>query len=220
MSEWWTYSLSDFLLFSPRTYYRLFELYHAAVWPAQLLAIAAGLAVIGLMWRGSSRLAIAVLAACWLWVAWGFLFTRYATINWAASYVAAAFAAEAALLLVFAVFGRTAKRGPGPTSRVGLGLVVFAVLVQPWVGILAGRDWRQLELFGLTPDPTVVATLGVAAAVPHWGRWLLLAVPILWCVAGSATLWALGSAEAVILPAAAMLAVTAAWKWSADLQVR
>jgi hypothetical protein len=27
MSEWWSYSLSDFLLFSPRTYYRLFDLY-------------------------------------------------------------------------------------------------------------------------------------------------------------------------------------------------
>ena len=35
MSEWWTYSLSDFLLFSPRTYYRLFELYNLAIWPTQ-----------------------------------------------------------------------------------------------------------------------------------------------------------------------------------------
>jgi hypothetical protein len=31
MSEWWTYSLWDFLLFSPRTYYRLFELYNLAI---------------------------------------------------------------------------------------------------------------------------------------------------------------------------------------------
>ncbi len=36
MSEWWTYTLSDFLLFSARTYYRLFELYNRDVWPAQL----------------------------------------------------------------------------------------------------------------------------------------------------------------------------------------
>ena len=35
MPEWWTYSLSDFLMFSPRTYYRLFELHNAAIWPAQ-----------------------------------------------------------------------------------------------------------------------------------------------------------------------------------------
>ena len=30
MSEWWTYRLTDFLLFSPRTYDRLFELYNAS----------------------------------------------------------------------------------------------------------------------------------------------------------------------------------------------
>ena len=28
MSEWWTYRLSDFLLYAPRTYFRLFELYN------------------------------------------------------------------------------------------------------------------------------------------------------------------------------------------------
>ena len=33
MSEWWTYRPSDFLLFAPRTYYRLFELYNAEIWP-------------------------------------------------------------------------------------------------------------------------------------------------------------------------------------------
>jgi len=43
MSEWWTYRLSDLLLFSPRTYYRLFELYNAAIWPAQVLAVVIGL---------------------------------------------------------------------------------------------------------------------------------------------------------------------------------
>ena len=34
MSEWWSYSPSDFLLFSARTYYRLFEIHNAALWPA------------------------------------------------------------------------------------------------------------------------------------------------------------------------------------------
>ena len=45
MPEWWTYSLSDFLLFSPRTYYRLIERHNLAVWPAQLLAFVLGLAI-------------------------------------------------------------------------------------------------------------------------------------------------------------------------------
>jgi hypothetical protein len=36
MSEWWTYRLSDILPFSAQTYFRLFELHNAAVWPAQI----------------------------------------------------------------------------------------------------------------------------------------------------------------------------------------
>jgi hypothetical protein len=28
MSEWWSYRFSDLLMFSPETYYRLFELYN------------------------------------------------------------------------------------------------------------------------------------------------------------------------------------------------
>ena len=54
MSEWWTYSLTNFLLFSPRTYYRLFELYNAQVWPLQIVTLALGLAILILMMRGEN----------------------------------------------------------------------------------------------------------------------------------------------------------------------
>jgi hypothetical protein len=103
MAEWWTYSLSDFLLFSPRTYYRLFELYNAAVWPGQVLAAAAGLAIAAMLWKPrpwQGRVVAVLLAACWLWIAWAYFLTRYATIDWAAPYVAAAFAGEALLLVL------------------------------------------------------------------------------------------------------------------------
>jgi Family of unknown function (DUF6064) len=102
MSEWWTYSLSDFLLFSPRTYYRLFELYNLAVWPWHLLVIVLGLAVLLLWLRGGAwqgRTVAVILASCWLFVAWAYLLVRYDTINWAASYFAGAFAVEALLLV-------------------------------------------------------------------------------------------------------------------------
>ena len=51
MSEWWTYRPSDFLLFAPRTYYRLVESYNAESWPWQAVAIAAALALVALAWR-------------------------------------------------------------------------------------------------------------------------------------------------------------------------
>src|SRR4029450_6552570 len=101
MSGLWHYSISDFLLFLPRIYYPLFELYNAAIWPLQILALALGAAIFGLLlsgvvWRGGAI--AAVLAGCGLWVAWGYLLQRYDTINWAASYFAVGFAAQAILM--------------------------------------------------------------------------------------------------------------------------
>jgi uncharacterized protein DUF6064 len=219
MSEWWTYSLSDFLLFSPRTYYRLFELYNLAIWPAQLLALVLGVALLALMirrpaWHG--RAIAAILAGCWLWVAWAYLLTRYDTINWAARYFAAGFALEAVLLALSGVIGDRLTMRAGGTdlaSRAGLGLFLYALIALPLIGpLLIGRPWTQAELFGLAPDPTIVATLGVLVAADR-PSWHLAIVPLAWCAIAGATLWTMGSPDALVLPAAAVLAVAVTtWK--------
>ena len=215
MSEWWTYSLSDFLLFSPRTYYRLFELYNAAVWPAQIVMLALGAIVLTLWlrpatWRG--RLIAAILAAGWLWVAWFYLLQHYDTINWAAGYFAFGFAAQAVLLVwTWVVRDRLRIRRPSDLpGAVGLGMLTFALTLHPLIGpLLLGRSWMQVEIFGVAPDPTVIATLGAltAAARPHWR---LVVLPLLWCVIGGATLWTMESPDWPVLPTAAVVALTAA----------
>lgn len=215
MSEWWTYALSDFLLFAPRTYYRLFELYNRELWPAQLLAVGAGGAILALLRRGGlgpGRAIAAILAACWLWVAWAFHWQRYATINWAATYFAAAFAMQALLLVWTGVVRGGLALGPvdRTTRRIGTGIVLFALFAQPLAGPLAGREWSQVELFGLAPDPTAVATLGVLLLASDRVRWVLLVVPALWCAVTGATLRAMGAPEAVVAPLAALLVVALA----------
>src|ERR1700730_1705790 len=99
MSEWWTYHLSDLLLFSPRTYYRLFEIYNAAIWPAQVAAVVLGIVIVVLLRRGASalrgRIIAAILAAGWLFVAIAFHSRRYATINTFGVHCAVAFGVEA-----------------------------------------------------------------------------------------------------------------------------
>jgi multidrug transporter EmrE-like cation transporter len=208
MSEWWTYRLYDFLLFTPRTYYRLFELYNAAIWPAQIVALAMGVLLALMCARGAGRPAALVLAAAWLWVAVAFLALRYATINWAATYAAWGFGVEAALLLWIAIRGRFDPRSD-LASRVGLGLVLFGVLLEPLSGLILGRPLRQIELFALTPDPTVVATLGALLALRPKRRWILMIVPVLWCLFTGLTLLAMSARDWWIAPAAAVLAVVA-----------
>ncbi|MBF0333586.1 MAG: hypothetical protein HQL40_08050 [Alphaproteobacteria bacterium] len=81
MPEWWSYSPQDFVMFSPRAYFRLLERHHQALWPMQIGAIALGLAIPALLRGHRDRLATIVLAACWAWVAWSFLYMRFATIR-------------------------------------------------------------------------------------------------------------------------------------------
>lgn len=215
MSEWWTYSLSDFLLFSASTYRRLFELYNLQVWPLHLLGLALGAGLAALLWRGGSRhwqLACVGLAAAWAWVAWAFFAQHYSTINWAASIVAAAFAVQAGLLL-----GSAAVRSPTPadhprTARhAAAALIGFALLVQPLIGPLLGRPWRQAEVFGMVPDPTVTLTLGMLVLAPRRGITALLwPVPLLWSALDAATLSAMNSPDAALMPVVAAVAVAAA----------
>jgi hypothetical protein len=209
MSEWWTYSLSDFLLFSPHTYYRLFELYNAAIWPAQILALTLAVAILVLLRAGGAgrdRVIAALLAAAWLWVAWAYLLERYDTINWAARYFAIGFAIEALLLIAAGLLlGRLRFRpAASVTSRLGLGLFLFALVLQPLIGPLVGRQWTQLEIFGVAPDPTVVGTLGLLLTAAGRAVWLLLVIPLLWCAVSSLTLWAMASPDALVVPAAAV----------------
>jgi hypothetical protein len=55
MSEWWTYRPEDFLLFSPRVYWRMFELHNTALWPLHVLALAAGLIIVLLVARWAEK---------------------------------------------------------------------------------------------------------------------------------------------------------------------
>lgn len=209
MADWLSYTLSDFLLFSTTTYYRLFALYNAAIWPAHVAAAALSLLALWLAARGGAgaRWACVILAAAWGWTGWTFVWERYATINWAAAYVAPLFAMEAALLLWVAF--RVGRHGAAhdTTARIGLGLLAFAILLQPLAGIALGRSWPETELFGLAPDPTAVGTLGTALAMGRRASWMLMPVPLIWCGVSAATLFAMGAPEAWMIFAAAVLAL-------------
>jgi len=196
MSGGASYSLSDFLLFSPATYFRLFELHNAAWWPAQLAALGAGAALVALSMRsspGAGRIAALILAAAWLWVAWSFHHERYAAINWAAKYYAWAFAAQGVLLAWAAARGNLRLGAPWSTrTRIGLGLLILALAGWPLIAPVAGRGWAGAEVFAFAPDPTVLATLGVLAAAAKIRR-ELLPVPLLWCLVSGASLWTMAS---------------------------
>lgn len=212
MSEWWTYRLTSFLLFSPRTYYRLIELYNLAIWPAQLAGIAIGLAIVALMLgkrRHDERIIAGLLAVCWLWIALAFHYQRYAQINWAATWFAVAFGCEALLLVVVGVFANQLvfQNARGGIAWIATSIISISVAGYPLLAALTGRPWTTAETFGVAADPTAIASVAVLALVRGRIRWLMLVVPVLWCAMTAAMLWAMGALEGWVVLAAGLLAL-------------
>jgi hypothetical protein len=193
MSEWWTYRLDDFLMFAPRTYWRLIELYNRDLWPLHLLALAVGAALIGLARTRdprAKRAVLVVLALAWLLVGWAFHWQRYATINWGARALATAFLLQAVLLLGAAAgAGGEAREARLMARPAGLLLAAAAVLLYPLLAIGVGRSIAQAEVFGLMPEPTALATAGLLLAIAPWRHAWLLVIPLLSLVVGALTLW-------------------------------
>jgi hypothetical protein len=216
MSEWWTYRAEDFLLFSPRVYWRMFETHNAALWPLHVVTLAAGLLIVLLIaWRPAirTRWIALILAILWTFVGWSFLWNRYAAINWAAVYVAPAFFVEGVLLLLAFLRDALAFDRPRPADWIGYLILGFALAVQPLLAPLQGRGWASSEVFGIAPDPTAIATLGVLLLARGRLLPLLLPFPVLWCLLSGMTLRTMGEPQAWA-PLAAVALAALAWIWT------
>lgn len=214
MQDWSSYTLSDFLLFSPRVYERMFVLLNQDIWPAQLLFLAAGIAILVGIVRGhplAPRLGLAALALGWMLVASVFFGGRYEQINWLGSYIAPIAVLQGASLLAFAVFaGERLQCGrirPLPASMVASAVLLLGLVAYPLVEAAFGRHLAGTQIVFISPDPTAVATLGLAALLRSHLRWPLMVVPVAWCAFTGLTLWTLGRADFFVAPVAAVLAI-------------
>ena len=209
MSEWWTYRLSDFLMYTPRSFERLLEAYNMWLFPGQAVALAAGAGLVWVAWRGHERewrAALILLGVSWFWIAWAFFHARLSTIDLAAPYYAYGFAFQGMLLLWLGWTFRQGKYPLVPRSRLFNTIVIFiAVFVLPLVAPFLGGSWKAIALFGLTPDATALATLSMVVILPGAGRWLGAMVPLLWCVISAALLWNFGQPHAALLPLLAFI---------------
>ncbi len=214
MGNWSDYALSDFLMFAPDTYFRLYERINADGWPFALVATVGLLITIGLAARQSVRATSAIhwaLAVVWVFVAWAFFYRLYAPINLAAQWFAAGFLVEA-LALVIAGWEATAQ----VSLRINpwaLALLGYALIVHPLTAAALGRDWAGVELFGLAPDPTALATLAVLLMCTGKAVAVARVIPLLWCVISGLTYAAMDLPYAWATPAIALLAMVGAW-WS------
>ena len=191
MGELTSYSLSDFILFSDKVYYRLFELYNQAIWPLHLIAILFSFVIIYAWWKKpawAGRLTASILIVSWLWVAWAFLFERFYQIHVVANWYAIGFVLQAGLIAwygiinnQFVLFARSQLR-----KNIGIVLLFVSLIIYPFIALISGRSWLQFEMFSLYPDPTVLATLAILVLCK--ASRVIYVIPIMWLIISGMTL--------------------------------
>ncbi|WP_207061864.1 DUF6064 family protein [Motiliproteus sp. SC1-56] len=211
MPAWSSYALQDFVPFNAPVYLRLLERVNEGLWPLHPLLLLAGILAGALLQKGQDRLAGLLLAACWAVVAEGFFARYYAQLNWAAGYLRWICWLQGGLLLA-ALTSRSPAPGRNTSAlmRLGLGLVlVLAGLAYPVVELAASQSWRQGEFFGVHPDPTALATLGLCLLhLRGWRLALCTLMPLGWCLLSGATLLVLEEPRAWALFTAAALSLS------------
>ncbi|MGI6856260.1 DUF6064 family protein [Mesorhizobium sp. 1B3] len=210
MSDWWTYRPQDLLLFSPRVYWRMFELHNAAFWPLHVLTLAIGFGLVMLVSfrpRGSGPWIAFALAALWAFVAWSFLWHRFAAINWAITYVVPLFGLQALMLAIGGWSRGLVFDRKDIAARIGLLLALAGIFAYPLLPSFFGRPWTSAETFGLAPDPTAVVALGFLLTAGGGLTLPLLVIPVFWLLLSGITLRTMGDPQAWMPFSATAIAV-------------
>ena len=183
------------LPFTITQFLAVFERYNEAIWPLQIVAYLAGLALVALIALRSKHagsVAAALLAAMWLVNGAGYHLAYFSEINRAALLFGALFVVQAALIAWVGLGMRRLQFGlhRDLTFWVAAAGIVYSILVYPLLGLAFGHVYPAAPVFGVAPCPTTIFTLGVLLlarpAAPAW----LFVIPIAWSgLGGSAAVY-------------------------------
>lgn len=176
------------LSFTREQFATVFVRYNEAVWPVDLLAFALGVGVLFAVLRptpSSGRLVWATVALMWMWTGIAYHFVFFAPINKMAYAFGASFVFQGALIAYDGAFRDAVKLGAAPTaSKIGGAIfVVYAIAVYPLIGLMLGHAIVELPMFGVTPCPVTIFTLGLLLLAEHPPK-RLFAIPVLWSLIG------------------------------------
>lgn len=199
------------LPFSREQFFQLFADYNQAIWPSQVAFYLLGILAVWLVLvprPSASRVVGGILALMWLWTGVAYHGLFFSSINKAAYGFAGIFVIEGIWLAALAVGARPLAYSfaSGPKQWLGLGLIVYAILVYPVIGVATGHAFATQPIFGVTPCPVTIFTFGMlllATGLPS--RWLV-AIPFVWSLIGGSAALLLGVPQDWVLLAAGLLA--------------
>ncbi|NLF32830.1 MAG: hypothetical protein GX591_18325 [Planctomycetes bacterium] len=177
------------LPFTVEQFFDVFEAYNRAIWPAQVLAYVLGLAAIVLASGDTARRGRAVagiLALSWIWMGAAYHLGHFRAINPAATVFGVLFLLQG---LVFIGAGcilaklrfRFAVR---PIPIIGAAFILYAMVLYPLLGRLAGHIYPRSPVFGVAPCPAAIFTFGLLLWATRPVPWYVPVVPVLWSLIG------------------------------------
>ena len=203
------------LPFTREQFLEVFAAYNQAVWPAWVAAYLIGVAIAFALWQPSparSRWVAAGLALMWGWTGVAYHGVFFAAINPAAFAFGALFALQGLLFAHAGILRSDLAWSHAHGWRAALGwvLIAYAATIYPLVGVLAGHGYPALPMFGITPCPVTLFTLGallLARPVPR----RLLVIPFLWTLVGGSAAFLLGIAQDWPLLVSGLVVVPMLW---------
>jgi len=176
------------LPFTTEQFVAVFAHYNHAIWPVQAFAyFLGGVAVIFLFRESgwSDRIIAGILATMWIWTGLVYQFAFFAEINRAAYLFGAMYIAQG-VAIAYAGICRRINFGfrSDAAGWIGVTLVAYAGVLYPLIGILAGANPAELPVFGVTPCPVTIFTLGMLLMTRSPLDLLLLVIPVLWSLIG------------------------------------
>lgn len=188
------------LPFTKAQFLGVFAAYNEAIWPAQIVFYALGIAFVILTLARrppGGRPASLFLAAMWAWMGIGYHLLFFRAINPPALLFAVLFLLQAAAFTAHALArgGLPPRFTPGVRGIAGLALIGYSLVVYPLIGVLLGHGYPACPLFGVAPCPSAIFTFGLLLWSERKVPLYLIVLPFLWALIGSSAAVTLGIGE-------------------------
>ena len=218
-------SLGDFSLYLPEVWLELFGSYNEDIWPLHIVMaiFGPGLLYLATSARPAARnLALLGLGGCWLFVAVAYHYQYFTSINWMAYGFAVLCMVQGLLLIVLGAFSRSTRiEDSGMTNKAAIvAILLIALAAVPIAGIIDGRHWGQIDLFGVGPDSTALVTTGFLLSTRTDYKWGLIVIPTIWLFVSFATTWPFGMVQGLVGLSLVILFILFSWIRNRSMNVQ
>ena len=189
--------------FTQEQFLTIFSQYNLAVFPLQIVFIILGIVALWFVVKKSpisDRIILLILIFFWFWMGIVYHILFFSSINPLAFAFGVLFMIEAGLLIYLGVikkqveFSLTMDR----YTLIGLIFILYAMIIYPVIGTVAGHGYPRLPTFGL-PCPTTIFTFGLFLMSDKKFPLPLLVIPLIWSMIGFFAALSLGITEDYML---------------------